>query len=433
MLTATLLLVGVVLVAMCLAERHVTRLPLSPATVYLVVGWIAGAMVRPHMRVPPTSPQHADMLVILTEGALLISLFAVGLRLRVPRTVKGWRIAVTLASSAMLATIAMAGTVAVFLLPELGLAGALLLAAILAPTDPVLASEVQIRSPTDRDALRVSLTAEGGLNDATASPIVMLGLGLAGLVPLGAGGLHWAWHDLVWPIAGGAALGWLFGRVLGAVVHALLRRGHGLEWDELLYLGIIMLAYGLARLTGTSAFLLVFTAALGPLLRFRTLEGSAEDDGTRADRAALAERLGAFGERCGRLVEVAMVLMLGLAMAWIEWRWQIVAFAALLAGVLRPVAVYACVPPAALPAPQRRLVAWFGIRGVGSLFYLAWVIDAGAPEPLVRGLVNATLPAIALSIVLHGVSATPLMGRYRRWRVLQRREKRRAAATAPAR
>ena len=182
MLTATLLLVGVVLVAMCLAERHVTRLPLSPATVYLVVGWAAGEMVRAHMRVPPTSPQHADMLVILTEGALLISLFAVGLRLRVPRTVRGWRIAVTLASGAMLATIALAGTVAVFLLPELGLGGALLLASVLAPTDPVLASEVQIRSPTDRDALRVSLTAEGGLNDATASPLVLLGLGLL-LVP----------------------------------------------------------------------------------------------------------------------------------------------------------------------------------------------------------------------------------------------------------
>jgi len=428
MLTATLLLVGVVLVAMCLAERHVTRLPLSPATVYLIVGWAAGEMARPHMSVPPTSPQHADMLVVLTESALLISLFSVGLRLRVPPKVKGWRIAVTLASSAMIATIALATVVAAFLLPELGWAGALLLAGILAPTDPVLASEVQIRTPSDRDSLRVSLTAEGALNDATASPIVMLGLGLCGLVPLGAWGLHWAWHDLIWPIAGGAALGWLFGRLLGVVVHWLLRRGHGLGWDELLYLGIIMLAYGLSRLTETSAFLFVFTAALGPLLRLHTLaEGDTDaDQGTRADREALAERLHGFGERCGRLVEVAMVLMLGLALAWIEWRWQAIAFAALLACVLRPLAVYACVPAGTLPAPQRRLVAWFGIRGVGSLFYLAWVIDAAAPPALVRELVNATLPAIALSIVLHGISATPLMAWYRGWRVRQRRATRRA-------
>jgi len=365
---------------------------------------------------------------VLTEGALLISLFSVGLRLRVPPSVKGWRIAVTLASGAMIATIALATVVAAFLLPELGWAGALLLAGILAPTDPVLASEVQIRTPSDRDALRVSLTAEGALNDATASPMVMLGLGLCGLVPLGAWGLHWAWHDLLWPIFGGAALGWLFGRLLGAAVHWLLRRGHGLGWDELLYLGIIMLAYGLSRLTETSAFLFVFTAALGPLLRLHTIasrDGDA-DDATRADREALAERLHGFGERCGRLVEVAMVLMLGLALAWIEWRWQAIVFAALLACVLRPLAVYACVPAGTLPAPQRRLVAWFGIRGVGSLFYLAWVIDAAAPPALVRELVNATLPAIALSIVLHGVSATPLMAWYRGWRITQRRAARRA-------
>jgi NhaP-type Na+/H+ or K+/H+ antiporter len=425
MLTATLLLVGVVLVAMCFAERHVTRLPLSPATVYLIVGWVAGEMVRTRMAIAPISPQHADMLVVLTEGALLISLFSVGLRLRVPATVKGWRIAVTLASTAMIATVALATVAAYLLLPALGWAGALLLAGILAPTDPVLASEVQIRSPTDRDALRVSLTAEGGLNDAAASPIVMLGLGLCGLVPLGAWGMHWAWHDLLWTIGGGAALGWLFGRLLGAVMHWLLRRGHGLGWDELLYLGIIMLAYGLARLTETSAFLFVFAAALGPLLRLRALGDGAADDGTLADREALGERLRDFGERCGRLVEVAMVLMLGVAMAWIEWRWEAIAFAALLACVLRPLAVYACVPARALPAPQRRLVAWFGIRGVGSLFYLAWVIDAAAPPALVRELVNATLPAIALSIVLHGVSATPLMAWYRGRRVAQRRAARR--------
>jgi NhaP-type Na+/H+ or K+/H+ antiporter len=123
-----------------------------------------------------------------------------------------------------------------------------------------------------------------------------------------------------------------------------------------------------------------------------------------------------------------MVLMLGLAMAWIEWRWQIVAFAALLACVLRPLAVFACVRPHALPVPQRRLVAWFGIRGVGSLFYLAWVIDAGPSAALVRELVNATLPAIAMSIVLHGVSATPLMGWYRGRRIAQRRATRRGTA-----
>ena len=148
MLTATLLLLGVVLVAMSLAERHVTRLPLSPATVYLAVGAAAGALA------PPLSVddalRHAPALVVVTEFAVLISLFTVGLRLRVPPTWKAWRVAVLLASVGMLATIVFAAAAAAWLL-GLGLAAALLLATILAPTDPVLASEVQIRSEGDRD------------------------------------------------------------------------------------------------------------------------------------------------------------------------------------------------------------------------------------------------------------------------------------------
>jgi hypothetical protein len=124
---------------------------MSPATVYLAVGWIAGWMVHDKVQLPPTAPQRADMLVIVTETAVLISLFAVGLRLRTPLTLKGWRVAAILASTGMLATIALATLAGFWLMPSLGWAGALLLAGILAPTDPVLASEVRIRSESDRD------------------------------------------------------------------------------------------------------------------------------------------------------------------------------------------------------------------------------------------------------------------------------------------
>ncbi len=431
MLTATLLLLGVVLLAMCLFERHVTRLPMSPATVYLAVGWIAGEMAHAKVKLPPTAPERADMLVIITETAVLISLFAVGLRLRTPFTLKGWRVAAILASTGMVATIGLATIAGAWLMPSLGWVGALLLAAILAPTDPVLASEVQIRSENDADAVRVSLTAEGGLNDGTALPIVMLALGLLGVGTLGENGLHWAWHALAWPILGGALLGWCFGRALGSTVHRLLRRGHGLGWDELLYLGIIALAYGLSRLTDTSSFLFVFTCALG-LFRL-SAEESDRLTAAGVDGAELADRLLEFGHRCERLVEVAMVLMLGFAMAWVAWRAELVAYGLLLVVVIRPLSVFMTVPRREMPKTQRRLVAWFGIRGIGSLFYLAYVIDAGIAPTLASDLVDATLPAIAISIVLHGISATPLMALYRRRRVLQRREKRLQARRAPSR
>jgi len=421
MLTATLLLLGVVLLAMCLLELHVTRLPMSPAIVYLAVGWVAGWMVQAKVTTPPTAPERADMLVVITEIPVLISLFAVGLQLRVPWTFKGWRVAAILASATMVATIALATLAGVWLMPGLGWAGALLLAGILAPTDPVLASEVQIRSRIDRDAGRVALTAEGGLNDGTALPVVMLALGLLGIGELGRHGLHWLWHDLLWPIAGGALLGWAFGRGLGKLIHRLLRGGHGLGWDELLYLGIITVAYGLSRLTETSSFLFVFAVALGLFKRSPRAAASLAHAGVEPDE--LSDRLLAFGHRCGRLVEVVMVLLLGFAMPWVHWRGEPLAYAALLLVVIRPLSVFLTLPR--LPKTQRRIVAWFGIRGVGSLFYLALVLDSGLQADLATALVNATLPAIALSVLLHGVSATPLMALYRKRRVLQERDKRR--------
>jgi NhaP-type Na+/H+ or K+/H+ antiporter len=367
------------------------------------------------------------MLVVITETAVLISLFAVGLQLRMPWTIKGWRVAVILASVTMLVTIALATLAGWWLMPGLGLTGALLLAGVLAPTDPVLASEVQIRSRIDRDAGRVALTAEGGLNDATALPVVMLALGLLGLGDLGEHGMRWLWHDLLWPIAGGALLGWGFGRGLGKLIHRLLRKGHALCWDELLYLGVITVAYGLSRVTGTSSFLFVFAAALGLFRRTNKASTSLAQAGGASDD--LSDRLLAFGHRCGRLVEVVMVLLLGFAMPWVQWRGEPLAYAALLLVVIRPLSVFLTLR--GLPKTQRRVVAWFGIRGVGSLFYLAFVIDSGIAPALAGDLVDATLPAIALSVLLHGVSATPLMARYRKRRVLQERDKRRHARQAP--
>ena len=250
----------------------------------------------------------------------------------------------------------------------------------------------------------------------------MLALGLLGIGELGDHGMRWLWHDLAWPIAGGALLGWAFGRGLGKLVHRLLRKGHGLGWDELLYLGIITVAYGLSRLTETSSFLFVFAAALGLFRRPTHVRDSLAPPAVETDE--LSDRLLAFGHRCGRLVEVVMVLLLGFAMPWVQWRGEPLAYAALLLVVIRPLSVFLTLH--GLPRTQRRIVAWFGIRGVGSLFYLAFVIDSGLPSALTTDLVNATLPAIALSVLLHGVSATPLMALYRKRRVQQRRAKRRA-------
>jgi sodium/hydrogen antiporter len=399
MLTATFLLLGAVLVAMSLAERVVTRLPMSPATVYLLVGAAAGA-VAPTVSVDDLV-HHAPTLMVVTEIAVLISLFTVGLRLRVPPTWKAWRVAALLASAGMLVTIALTTAAAMWLL-GLGVAAAMLLATILAPTDPVLASEVQIQAEDDRDAVRLSLTAEGGLNDGTALPITMFALGLLGLHTLGPMGMRWAVLDLLWPIGGGLVIGWCFGRLLGRTVHALLKRGHAIEWDELLYLGTIALGFAIARLTHTSAFLVVFVAGL-------SLFHGGRPASVGGRTGVMSERLVEFGHRCERLIEVAMVMLLGAALPSVPIDARVFAFALLFIAVLRPLSVLMVVRQSHLPAPQRRLVAWLGVRGIGSLFYLAFALAQGISAALAGMLVSACLWTIALSIVVHGISATPLM------------------------
>ncbi|MCY7316178.1 MAG: cation:proton antiporter, partial [Rubrivivax sp.] len=204
MLTPTLLLFGGVLLTLSLADRHVRRLPLSPAVIYLIVGFVAGALLgAPDAR---ALMGQASPIVIATEAAVLVSLLAVGLRLRVPPTLRAWREALLMAGPGMVVTIVL-GAVAAVLLLGLPWPAALLLGSIMAPTDPVRASEVQIRHEEDRDAVRLSLTAEGGLNDGTALPAVMLALGLLGLHTLGENGSRWWWADLAWPIGGGAVIG----------------------------------------------------------------------------------------------------------------------------------------------------------------------------------------------------------------------------------
>jgi NhaP-type Na+/H+ or K+/H+ antiporter len=415
MLTAALLLVGAVLVLIGLAEQPVRRLPISPAVIYLLVGWAVGALVKP---VHDTQAVHyAPVLAVISEGAVLISLFAVGLRLRVPPTWKAWHVAALLSSVAMVITIVLAAAAAHWLL-AMSWPLALVLGAALAPTDPVLASEVQIRSEDDADAVRLSLTAEGGLNDGTALPAMMLALALLGLHPEGASldWGRWAWVDLLWPIGGGLLLGFGLGCLLGLAMRAQLRRQHRLGWDELLYLGIIALSYGLARATATSAFLVVF--ATGTALFYESTQAAAARD--PVDSADLAQRLLAFGQRCERLVEASMVLCLGMAMPWIDWSWSLLAFAAVLILLVRPLSVYAVVRRRSMPLGQRRLLAWLGIRGVGSLFYLAFALEHGVKGTSADQLISACLVCVAVSILAHGTSATPLMRRYQEHRAARR-------------
>ena len=406
------LLVGSILIVIGLSARLVQRLPLSPAIVYLGVGWLVGPAGADLLSIDPVD--DAALLEVLAEVAVLITLFAVGLKVRLPLGSSTWNVPVRLAGTGMVLMTALS-TLAAWALLGLPFATALLVAAVLAPTDPVLASDVQVDSPTDRDAVRLSITVEGGLNDGTAFPAVMLALGLLGVHEMGAFGWRWLAVDVLWAVGGGLALGWACGTGMGHLVARLRAGGAVPEQEELLVFGVIALTYGLALLLLTYGFVAVFVAGVALAhheLRLR--EGRASGPApSEHDDASHSLRLVRFAGQCESLAEVAIVLVIGAALGTVAWRWELLLFAAAMLVVVRPLTVLLVVPRRLLSVSQRRMVAWFGIRGAGTVYYLSYAIHRGVPSDAAELVADAALATIALSIVMHGVSATPLMERYR--------------------
>ena len=224
-----------------------------------MAGYLLGPEVSGLMRLQ--LGDDAVLLERMTEVAVLISLFAVGLRLRVSLSDRLWRAPLLLATLAMFLTVAALWAFGL----GLGLASgaALLLAAVLAPTDPVLASDVQVEHPQDRDRLRFSLTAEGGLNDGAAFPFVMLALGLLGLHTLGPMGWRWWAVDVLWATSAGLLVGWYLGAGFSRWVLFLRReKEQALGMESFFTLGLIALSYGLALTLSAYGFLSVFASGL---------------------------------------------------------------------------------------------------------------------------------------------------------------------------
>jgi NhaP-type Na+/H+ or K+/H+ antiporter len=393
------LVVGAVLVVMAFAGRWVARMPLSFALVYLAVGFAIGPDGANLVAIDLVA--HGGVIEILAEVAVLISLFAVGLRLNLPLAWSYWRTPIKLATLTMLLTIAGIAVAAHSLL-GFDWPVAVLLGAVLAPTDPVLASDVQVRHAEDRDALRLALTAEGGLNDGTAFPAVILGLMLIGAAPDFS---RWVWHDVVWAIAGAIALGTACGLLLAWAVAWMRRSSGGLEFEEFLALGMIALTYGAALATETYGFIAVFVAGLA--------FAQAKFHGPRPRPSAAAAPGSAatlvFTTQCERLAEVALVLLIGAALWTVSWSVQIVAFGAALMLIVRPLATLITIRRSELSRLRRRLLAWFGIRGIGSVYYATYAIGNADYAPWMHDFASATLVAIVMSIAAHGASATPLM------------------------
>jgi NhaP-type Na+/H+ or K+/H+ antiporter len=432
------LIIGLLLVVMTMGSSYLSRLPLNAAMLYLGVGVAVGPMGLDLLRLDAL--ENTVMLERLTEIAVLISLFTAGMKLELPLRDRRWRIPLQLATVSMIVTVVVVAAIGVY---GLGLSpgAAILLGAILAPTDPVLASDVQVSNRGDRDRLRFGLTGEGGLNDGTAFPFVMLGLGLLGVHELGEAAWRWWTVDVVWAISGGLGLGYLLGTLVGrAIIYLRMRHREALRSDEFIALGLIALTYGAALLCHTYGFLAVFAAGLA--LR-RIDEGTSVTSALQAETqkagfelspeeqaAAGAEAptnmmnaVQRFNSQLESFVEVAIVLAVGVLLASVEFESDVLWFVPVLFLLVRPLAVYGGLIGTQVSGSQRNLMSWFGIRGIGSLYYLLYAINHDIQPALAERLLSITLAVVVASIIIHGISVTPLMQHYESRKTIKRQQR----------
>ena len=426
-ITYWFIVVGALLILMALSGSVLKRLPLSTSMLYLGAGVLIGPLAFNLTSFDPIA--ESAIIERITEVAVIISLFSAGLKLRVPLRDSLWRLPVTLASWSMMLMVGLITLVGVVVL-GLPLGAAILLGAVLAPTDPVLASDVQVTGPRDQDRLRFSLTGEASVNDGTAFPFVMLGLGLLGLHDIGELGWRWLAIDVLWAIPGGLLVGALLGTATGRVI-LYLRREHkeAVGLDDFLALGVIALAYGTALFLHTYGFLAVFTAglALRKIEESTARENQAPDEvvaaaaGSRHEEIAthpetapayMAQTVLGFAEQLERIGEVAVMLLVGIMISVTGVPSVALWFVPLLLLIIRPVAAGLFIVRSTTTPVQRVFIAWFGIRGIGSIYYLMYAIEHGLTGSPARLLTSLTLAVIAASVIVHGVSVTPLMRRY---------------------
>jgi NhaP-type Na+/H+ or K+/H+ antiporter len=441
-------IVGLLLVVMALSGSVLARLPLSTAMLYLMVGlavspWGMGLLWADASR-------HSAVLETITEVVVLISLFSAGLKLSSALSSRRWLLPLRLAVVSMIFTVLAIAAVGHLLL-GLPLGAAILLGGILAPTDPVLASDVQVHTAGDRDKLRFSLTGEGGLNDGTAFPFVLLGLGLLGLHDLGQWGWRWFAVDVVWGVACGIGVGAGLGMAVGRLV-LFLRREHqeAVGLDDFLALGLVALSYGTALMLRGYGFLAVFAAGVAlrhlverqsstPAASQKVVEQAAATPDTTAAEQAAVDREHApaymvhavlgFNEQLERIGEVTVVIAIGALLWAVDWHAAVWWFVPLLLLVIRPLSVAIGLSRSSASGNQRLLIGWFGIRGIGSLYYLMYAINHGLPQGLADQLTSLTLSVVVTSIVVHGISVTPLMAMYESTMV--RRRGRRTSGKPP--
>ncbi|WP_460053267.1 cation:proton antiporter [Pseudomonas sp. H1_A05] len=437
--TVWVAVLGAVLLTLALTSSYLRWMPVTTSAMCLVLGVAIGPMGLDVLKLDISD--SSVWMEHLTEVAVVFSLFVSGLKLRLPLNNRAWRVAFGLAGPVMILCIA-GLCLALHYLFGLSWGVSMLIGAMLAPTDPVLAALVQVNDARDDDRVRFGLSGEAGLNDGTAFPFVIFGLLM--LRDDGSGFLgEWLLRNVLWAVPAGLLVGYWMGRGIGKLTLSMRIKNADstLSPNDYLALALIALAYVVAEWIQGYGFLSVFAAGLGlrqaevkstdeaappaehlvqPVVGHETVDpqqavlGDTEslDDGQLAAGVMMSDML-AFGSLVERSMEVFLVTLLGVVLAN-HWDWRALAIGALLFAVIRPLSLLAMPWGRLLDGPQRLLIGWFGIRGIGSLFYLFFALNHDLQPEVAQLCINLTLSVVALSILVHGVTTQPTLAWYER-------------------
>jgi len=401
-----LTLVGLALLGAAWVPHLVKRNPLTFPLLYVPLGALVYMLPLP---LPPADPVRFPLIAErLTELVVLVALVGVGVRIDTRFGWRRWSLTWRLLGITMPLTI-LAGLWLGQVWLGYGVATAMLLGAVLAPTDPVLASDVQVYAPGEggEDPVRFALTSEAGLNDGLAFPFVGLAIALA-MASAGEPLDVWKWLavDVLWKVLGGVVIGLGVGY---ALMHLIFRSEReptlAASSDGLTALAITLIVYGVAELCQTYGFLAVFVAALVVRQKERN--------------HAYHTVLDTFAQQCEKLLMALMLLLLGGALAsgiLTALSWREVVFAVVFVGVVRPVAGWLGLVGTNISRRDRWAIAVFGVRGIGSLYYLAFAVNHAHFRDD-EDLWAVVCLVIVLSIVVHGLSASAVM----RWLDRRRR------------
>jgi NhaP-type Na+/H+ or K+/H+ antiporter len=400
---------GLIILAVSWLPLLLRNLPLSLPILCVLFGFVVfslpgvGNALDP-LKQPVITERVSELVVII---ALLGAGLKIDRRVGWRRWATTWRL-LAVAMPLSILGIALLG----WCLAGLSVAAAVLLGAVLAPTDPVLASDVQVGPPGagEEDEVRFSLTSEAGLNDGLAFPFVNLAIAIAlyGSAP-GPWTLEWLGIDVLWKIAAGMGVGLLTGFLLGQLMFRLPQSKNLAEArDGFVALGIVFLSYGATELIHGYGFLAVFTAGIA----LRQIER----------RHEYHERLHDFAEQTERLLMTMILVMFGGAIAGgllESLTWATTLSVVLFLLIVRPVAGLVSLWGSPGLPEERAAIAFFGIRGIGSFYYLAYALNHAEFES--PDLLWATVSLCVVgSILLHGIASTPAM------RFLDRRRRRRS-------